>query len=365
MACAGCSHPAVKTARPVASGNHDVTLTKAQRAHIHLYTVTPASFRKTIETDGTVDFDANRATRVLAPFAGPVSRLLVAAGDRVHKGEALAIVESPDFAAAIGAYRKALATARTARRLAHIEKDLLRHHGISRREEDKAQAAAIRAEADRDAALQSLLALNVDPGVIDDIRRGRPVPSIAGVIRAPIAGTVVERLIGPGQLLSAGSTACFTIADLSRLWVKAQVFGADIDGVHAGDLAEILTGAGRRPLPGTVTHVGAEVDANTRAVLARVTIDNPHAALRKGMYVRVRIHPRHPSRGLLIPVSAVLRDDENLPFVYVAAADGGFARRHVTLGTRTAGRYQIRAGLRSGERIVVDGGLFLQFIQNQ
>jgi cobalt-zinc-cadmium efflux system membrane fusion protein len=83
------------------------------------------------------------------------------------------------------------------------------------------------------------------------------------------------------------------------------------------------------------------------------------------MYVRVLIRSQHEDTGLLIPVSAVLRDDENLPFVYVEQADGSFARRHVTLGYRDGNRFEIIAGIRSNEKIVVDGSIFVQFIQSQ
>ena len=102
-----------------------MTLTAAQRQNIQLYTVAPSKFRKTIETTGAVDFDNDQATSVLAPFSGPVSRLLVSLGDQVKQGDPLAEVDSPDFAAAISAYRKALATAQTTRRLADLDKDLL------------------------------------------------------------------------------------------------------------------------------------------------------------------------------------------------------------------------------------------------
>jgi cobalt-zinc-cadmium efflux system membrane fusion protein len=83
------------------------------------------------------------------------------------------------------------------------------------------------------------------------------------------------------------------------------------------------------------------------------------------MYVRVLIQPRQETGGLLVPVSAVLRDDVNLPFVYVAQTDGAFARQHVTLGYRSDEQYEITEGLKAGDQVVVDGGIFVQFIQNQ
>jgi cobalt-zinc-cadmium efflux system membrane fusion protein len=367
VALAGCSSKAGtdKPAAPTSAAAHNVTLTKVQRQHIHLYTATPSSYRKTLETTGVVDYDNDRATSVIAPFSGPVTRLLVSPGDHVKQGAPLAMVDSPDFAAAIGAYRKALATARTARQLADQDQDLLQHEGVSRREAEQAQTDAANAEADRDAARQALAALDVDAQTIKAIQQGRPVAHVEGVIRAPVTGTVVEKLITPGQFLQAGSTPCFTVADLSRVWVNAKIFGADIAAVKVGDPADVATGMGSQQLSGTVTNLSAAVDPDTRSVVARVVVDNPHDTLKKQMYVRVRIHDRTASSGLLVPVSAILRDDENLPFVYVAQHDGSFARRHVTLGYRADDRYVIADGLHAGDAIVVDGGIFVQFMQNQ
>ncbi|HEY6579167.1 MAG TPA: efflux RND transporter periplasmic adaptor subunit [Rhizomicrobium sp.] len=341
----------------------DVTLTAAQRSNIRLYTVALSGFRKTIDTAGVVDFDNDQATSVLAPFSGPVARLLVSLGETVKKGQPLATVASPDFAAAVSAYRKAIATADTARRLAAMDKDLLAHQGVSEREADQAESDAVSAESDRAAALQALVALSVDSKSIADIREGRPIGHVQGVIRAPIAGTVVEKLITPGELLQAGTTPCFTVADLSRVWVLAQVFGSDLASINVGDPVTVTTGFAS--LEGRVDNIAAEVDPNTRSVNVRVVVNNPSRLLKKQMYVRARIEARNESRGLLAPVSAVLRDDENLPFVYVARADGSFARRHVSLGNRTGDDYAIGEGLKSGERIVADGGIFLQFMQQQ
>jgi membrane fusion protein, heavy metal efflux system len=341
-------------------------LTAAQREHIQLYTVAQSRFRRTVETTAAVDFDNDQATSVLAPFSGPVSRLLVAQDDEVSKGQPLAIVDSPDFAAAVSAYQKALATAHTNRRLADLDNDLVQHNGVSQREYEQAQTDATNAEADRDAALRALVSLNVPPETIEAIRQGRPVARPEGIIRAPMAGTVVERLITPGELLQAGTTSCFTLANLSRVWVMAQLFGSDLSAVSVGDPAEVVTGIDAHNFAGRVDKISALVNPDTRAVAVRVVVDNPQHALRKRMYVRVLIHSRNESTGVLIPISAVLRDDENLPFVYVAQSDGSFARRHINLGSRlSTDQYEIPAGLRAGDQVVVAGGLFVQFMQSQ
>jgi cobalt-zinc-cadmium efflux system membrane fusion protein len=360
-----CSSPSDNSPPAASAAASNVTLTAAQRQNIHLFVVESSKFHKTTEATGIVDFDNDQATSVLAPFSGPVSRLLVSLGDEVKKAAPLASVASPDYSAAVSAYRKSVATARTDRRLADLDKDLLEHHGISQREENQAQTDAIDAEADRDAALQALISLQVDPQTIKDIQEEQPVSHPEALIRAPIAGTVVEKFITPGQLLQAGTTPCFTVADLSRVWVMAQLFGSDLDSVSRGDPAEIVTGLSAGSSPGTVDNIAALVDPDTRSVQVRVVADNPGNLLKKQMYVRVLIKARQESSGLLVPVSALLRDNENLSFVYVAKPDGSFARQHVTLGYRAGEQVVVADGLQAGDKIVVEGAIFVQFMQNQ
>lgn len=344
----------------------NVTLTDAQKKNIRSFTVQPSSFRKSVDANGIVDFDNDHATTVVAPIGGAVIRVLVSPGQLVSRGEPLALVDSPDYATAVGGYRAAIAAAAATRRVADMDKDLLAHQGVSEREAAQAQSDAATAEANRAAARQTLASLNVDPGLIDAIEHGgRAARNYGGIIRAPISGTVVERLINPGQLLQAGATQAFTIADLSRVWVMAQVFGRDIDNVSLGDSAQIATGSDSASITGKVANISTEVDPNTRSVTVRVAVENRANVLKKQQYVRVSIEAHATTEGLLVPVSAVLHDDENLPFVYLVQRDGSYARAHVTLGYRTEGRYQVTSGLRAGEHIVADGGLFLQFMQSQ
>jgi len=361
MGLAGCSQTSDDPV-PVPT---NATLTAAQRGHIRLMTVAMTDFNSSFETSGVVDFDNEQATSVIAPFSGSVTRLLVSPGDKVTKGQPLAIVASGDFAAAVSGYRKAVVTAQTLRKLADVDKDLLSHNGVSEREAQQAQTDAVNAEADRDAALQGLNALQIDKQTLEDVQQGHTLSHIEGVIRAPISGTVAEKLITPGQFIQAGTTPAFTVADLSKVWVMAQLSDTELASVHPGDRVEILAGSAKTPLSGKVDNISAEVNPDTRSVIARVVVENPGELLKKQMYVRVQLQSQQKRNGLLIPVSAILRDDENLPFVYLLQQDGSFARRSVTLGARISDQYVIEAGLRSGEQIVIDGALFLQFMQSQ
>jgi cobalt-zinc-cadmium efflux system membrane fusion protein len=342
-----------------------LTLPPEQLGRVKVAPLVASSFRRAVETTGTVAFDADRATQVLAPISGPVSRLVVSVGAAVKAGDVLATVASPDFASAVGAYRKAESTARNARRIAALDQELFKNDGIARREMEQAETDAVSAEADRDAALQQLHALGLDEAALEEIRQGHSASTAGGAIRSPIDGTVVEKLITPGQLLQAGTTPCFTVADLSTVWVMANIFESDLGFVAVGDPAEITTAASADPFPGAVDYIAALVDPNTRAIGVRIVARNPQRVLKRDLYVRVKIQSKRDSQGLLVPVSAVLRDDANLPFVYVQGADSGFTRRPVTLGSQIGERYEIRAGLAAGDRVVAEGGLFMQFAESQ
>jgi cobalt-zinc-cadmium efflux system membrane fusion protein len=361
---AGCSPKAESQPEAPATAGR-VNVTPAQRERLRLQVIKTTTFHRVIETTGTVGFDGDRATTVLAPISGPATRLLVSLGAKVQAGDPLALVDSPDYAAAISSYRKAVVTARNLRRIADLDKQLFDADAIARRDLEQAQTDAGNGEADRDAALQQLRAIGVNDDAIRDLQEDRAAAAFTGAIRSPLAGTVVEKLITPGQLLQAGTTPCFTVADLSQVWVAVDVFEAQLSSVAVGDTAEVFSGASPEGFPGTVDNISAILDPNTRSIGVRVVAKNPGEALKKQMYVRVLIHSSRESTGLLAPVAAILRDDENLPFVYVVAPDGGFSRRRVTLGSRVGDQYEITAGLTDGEQLVADGGLFVQFQQNQ
>ena len=335
------------------------TAAKAPAPNVRTQAVSLTTFQRTIATTGTVAFNQNRSTQVLAPISGPVARILVNIGTRVSRGEPLAVVASPDFAADVSALRKAEATARNARRIATLDEQLFKNDAIARRDLEQAQTDAVNAEADRDAAVQQLRSIGVDDATITAIRDNKPVENLGGIIRSPIDGTVVEKLVSPGQLLQAATTPTFTVADLSSVWVMANVFETDLPSVRIGDPADIITGE-NATLPGKVDYIAAIVDPNTRAVSVRIVVANPNGMLRRDMYVRVAIHAQTPTQGVLVPVAAVQRDDENLPYVFVQKPGGGFERRRVAIGSRVGDQQQITSGLNGGETIVTEGGLFLE-----
>jgi membrane fusion protein, heavy metal efflux system len=341
------------------------TIPAAQLARIHVITVSPTVFRPTVSTTGSVAFNGDRSTQVLSPVSGPVSQILVPLGARVAQGTALAAVSSPDFATAIAAFRKAESSYRQLSRVAALDEELFKTDAIAHRDVEQAQTDAAAAAADRDAALQQLRSLGVDGATIEAIQAGKAAGPIQAVIRAPISGTVVEKLINPGQLLQAGTTPTFTIADVASMWVTANVFDADLPFVRKGEHATITTDAGVYPVPGVVDYVAELVDPNTKATSVRILVPNPSGVLKRDMFVRVQIQADAQQSGFIVPTSAVLRDEQNLPFVFVQLPTGGFDRRQITLGSRLGDGFQVLTGLVSGEKVVSEGALFLQFAESQ
>ena len=359
---AGAAAPAGDT-----SAVRPVTVPSEQLERLHVEPVTQTSFRPTIQVTGTAQFDADVSTQVLAPISGPVTRILADVGAEVRRGQGLALVSSPDFATTVADFRKAQAAYVQTKRVADQNEQLWKNDAIARRDLEQSQTDAASAAADRDAALQQLRALGVDEASIAALRDGKDVAELQAAIRAPIGGSVVERLINPGQLLQAGSTPAFTIANLATMWVQANVFESDLGSVQVGDRAEVTTTASPNPFVGKVTYIAALVDPATKATAVRVLVPNTRRLLKKDMYVQVAIHASRQRTGVLVPVTSVLRDDDNLPFVFVEmpGATNAFGRRQITIGSRVGDRYEVTAGLKPGERIISEGALFVQFAQNQ
>jgi cobalt-zinc-cadmium efflux system membrane fusion protein len=359
---AGCStHDAVGDTTVAQPSN--LTVTPEQRQRIHLVTVQPVSFRPMIEATGSVAFNGDRSTQVLSPVSGPATRVIGTPGMVVHRGDPLAYVSSPDFATAVADYRKAQSGYRNAKRIATRDSALFANDALARAELEQAQTDLVAAEADVDAAVESMRALGVDEAQIQDVKEGKTT-SIAAIVRAPIDGTIVEKLIAQGQLLQAGSTACFTIADLGTMWVLANVFANDLPDVAVGQPADVITDIARAPIPGRVDYIASLADPGTKAVQVRILAANNKGVLRRDMFVRVEIKSSAEHRGILVPVSSVLRDEQNLPFVFVAVGKG-FGRRLITLGTRVGDQYEAVSGLSPGDQVVTEGSLFLQFAETQ
>jgi len=335
------------------------TVPAEQMKNLQIMTVTPGKIQRILRLTGAVAYNAFLTTPVITQAGGPVSRIAVSPGDRVRAGEPMLYVTSPDYSSQSAAYLKSRDAFELAGKNYTRAEDLYAHHAIAERDLQQAESDRNQAQADMTAAAAVLRILGIsDP----DSLLTRP-PSSEIPLLAPIAGEVVERLVAPGQLLQAGNTQCFTISDMSSVWVLANVYQKDLAVVHVGDEVTIQSESYPDVFRGKISYIAAALDPATRTLQARIVTSNPEQKLKKDMYVTATVQAGTIANALIVPDAAVLRDTENFPFVYVqtGANTNQFARRRVEIGSAEDGRTQITGGLKTGERIVGDGSLFLQF----
>jgi membrane fusion protein, heavy metal efflux system len=333
------------------------TIPQNQMSHVQVVTVQPMKLTRTLRLTGAVAYNAFKTTPVITQVGGPVSRILVVPGQHVGAGQPMLEVTSPDYSQLLDTYIKAREAYRVADKNYARAQDLYQHKAIAERDLLQAESDRNQAQADLNAAEQSMKILGIkNPDDVAKAASSAEIPVIA-----PISGEVVERLVSPGQVMQAGQTQAFTISDMSTVWVLANVYQGDLASIKTGDDVVVQTDAYPENFHGKISYVSAALDPNTRTLQARIVVDNPSEKLKKDMYCTVTVTAGSIQKAIAVPDSAVLRDDENQPFVYVGSGSNQFSRRAVEIGQSDHGQTQILSGLAAGEKVVGDGSLFLQF----
>jgi membrane fusion protein, heavy metal efflux system len=333
------------------------TIPQDQMSHVQVVTVQPSKITRTLRLTGAVAYNAFSTTPVITQVGGPVSKILVVPGDRVKRGQPLLEVSSPDYSLLLASYLKARDTYRVADKNYQRAQDLFAHHAIADRDLLQAESDRIQAQADLSAAEEGMKILGIPKP--EDLEKS-PISAQIPLL-APIGGEIVERLVSPGQVLQAGATQAFTISDMSTVWVLANIYQSDLAYVKNGDAAVITTDSYPDKFSGKISFISPALDPTTRTLQARIVVDNPGGKLKKDMYCVATITAGTIPNAIAVPDSAVLRDDENQPFVYVATSSNQFGRRQVEIGQSENGETQILKGLSPGEKVVGNGSLFLQF----
>ena len=333
------------------------TLPNDQIAHLQIAPVVKGSLPRVLRLTGAVAYNAFTTTPVFSAVGGPVRDILVTPGDFVRAGQTLLDINSPDYSAARSAYLKAKDAYALADKNYQRAVDLLAHKAIAERDAQQAESERSQAQADVESSTDTLRAL----GISDPEAMAKAAGTLQVPVRAPVAGEVVERLVGPGQLLQAGTTQCFTISDTSTVWVLVNVYQSDLGSVRIGDAVDITTDAYPQVFRGRISYLAPALDPATRTLQARIVTENSGHKLKKDMYVTATVRAGAVANALLVPDASVLRDTENMSFVYVQTGSNQFARRLVTVGDSSGGHTQITSGLKDGERVVGDGSVFVQF----
>jgi cobalt-zinc-cadmium efflux system membrane fusion protein len=349
------------------------TPTPSEWASLTIEAVGERAFRAEHVTEGKIAVDEDRSTPVFSPYAGRVTRLLARPGDKVAQGEPLFIIEAADNVQAQNDYIAAMTglnKAKSALDLAQIQekraRDLFEGKAVPLKDFQQSQATLIQAQNDQRSAETALEAARNKLRILgltdDDVatfrQKGRINPETT--IFAPIAGTVVQRKIGPGQYLSAGaSDPVFVIGDLSTVWLTAFVRETEASVVSVGqEIAFNVLALPGRALTARINYVAAAIDPATRRLLVRATVDNKDGMLKPEMFANVTIYSAsdHPAIG--VPKQALIYEGDQVR-LWVAHEDKSIELRQIKTGLTNGNLVEVRGNLKPGEQIVTKGSLFI------
>jgi membrane fusion protein, heavy metal efflux system len=306
----------------------------------------------TLLTPAIVESDPAVTAAVLAPLTGRVEELPVELGRRVMRGQVVAVLDSPDLAQAHDDNAKAIdALALTSKNLQRQEQQL-KIGVISDRDLDQARSDYTQAQAEATRTQARLVALGAGTGPDADGHPGRLT------VRAPVSGSVTSLNVARGNMLNDATQPLMTIADLSTVWVTALVAEKDLDGVRAGQAAEVeLSAYPGKVLHGRVTSVADVIEPDSRRDKVRIALANADYALRPNMFATVTL--LGPSAAqVIVPTSALLMNNDRTS-VFVATAPWTFKRRVVDVRLGEGTTAVILNGVTAGEQVVVTGGILL------
>jgi membrane fusion protein, heavy metal efflux system len=337
------------------------TVPADQLPHLKIVPVRKTTWSTLIRTTGTVDWDNDHTTQAITQVSGPITRIVADTGKHVKAGDPLLYVASTDVSNSISTYRKAKNRFDLAQRILDRNKDLLAHKAISQRDMEAAEADYNDAATDLQTALQALKIFGVAQNDITEAEQQNVAIRPELMMRAPLAGVVVQKMVLPGQFIQAGTTAAFVISNTSTVWVQGHVYDKDLTSVHVGDKVDERNSSFPETFHGVVSYIGDLLDPATRTTPVRIVTQNPSGLLKKDLFVDVVIHDKTTRDVLVVPTTAVLYDEDNFPFVYVQVEQGKFAQRLVKLGSQQGDDTQIADGLAEGDPVVAQGSVFLQF----
>lgn len=368
LALCGCGkrtgEPAVAAAPPQEPGTVVIPPNSPKLRDLRVAPVTEAEVPvEQIEAPGKIEANPNRISRILLPVAGRISSVLVKLGDEVRRGQPVLTIESPDADAAESAYLQAQAGLTQAK--ANLLKaqtdrdraaDLFAHNAVAKKDVLTAENALAQSQAALDeaqAALEQtrrrLILLGLKPGAF-----GQQV-----VLTAPLSGKVLEMSVTAGEYRSDLNAPTMTIADLSTVWVSSDVPESFIRFVNVGEHIDVtLTAYPGEVFRGRVTRIADTVDPQTRTIKVRAEMQNPGGRFRPEMFGSIR-HTEGLRRSPVLPAGAVVQGDgKNV--VFVEEAPGRFRQTEVVVGKPSDGVLPVISGVKTGDRVVVDGAMLLK-----
>ena len=347
--------------------------TAAEWASLTVEPVTERVFRAEHTTEGKIAVNEDSSTPIFSPFAGRVIKLLVKPSDTVERGQLLFIVEAADMVQGLNDFVTALSALNSARSKLNlatiVEKranDLYAGKAVPLKDWQQSQSDLIQAQNDMRSAETALEAVRNRLRILgrseDQIATFEQTRQISAdtPIYSPIAGTVVQRKIGPGQFISSGATdPVFVIGNLSTVWLTAFVRETEAAGVAVGqDIAFSLLAMPGAEFKARIDYVSPAIDPTTRRLLVRANIDNKDGVFKPEMYANVTIYSGGDRPGVGVPKQALIYEGERVR-LWVAHDDKSIELRDIETGLINGDLVEVRTNLKAGEKIVTKGSLFI------
>jgi cobalt-zinc-cadmium efflux system membrane fusion protein len=318
------------------------------RSRLTIEPIAPRRVRHELDVPATAEADPAKVAKISPPLQGRVVKLMVRLGEAIDRGAPLYALDSPDLAAAQSDFLKAKSAEAQTLRALNRQRDLTEHGIGAKKDLEQAQTDEDQAKSELARAGTRLQLLGMDPGEV-----GRPL-----VVRAPISGRVIDLSTSPGQYQNDPAAVLMVVADLSTIWVTAQVPEKDIQRVSVGDDARVQFAAyPGEQLAGRVQFVGDVLAPETRTVKVRIQLDNTQHRLKPGMFARVIVQGKEVPEILVPPSALLVRGDKS--FVFVEKAPWTLERRPIEVGEPLPAGVSVTRGLAAGERVVTANTILL------
>jgi cobalt-zinc-cadmium efflux system membrane fusion protein len=337
-----------------------VELSESQLNSVKVSAVEERAFPIEKESVGGIDFNEELVTQVFSPYQGRIIGLFAKVGDEVKKGQLLFTIDSPDLLQACSTLISAAAVLQlTTKNLTRL-KSLYESHAISQKDLEQAVSDQQTAEGALRAARDAVRIFGKTDAEMDRMIADRKVdPTL--VVPSPIDGRITARNAAPGLFVQPGNApAPFTVADVSTMWMLANVVESDSPAFTVGQEVKVSVLAfPNRIFEGHLSTIAFAVDSNSRRVLMRSEIADPKHELRAGMFAKFVIRTGDPVRSLAIPLDGVVREGDGTMTVWVTADRRRFTKRTVKIGLSRDGYDQILEGVQAGDLVATEGALFL------
>jgi membrane fusion protein, heavy metal efflux system len=347
--------------------------TETEWASLTVEPVTEREFRAEHVTEGKIAVNEESSTPIFSPFAGRVIKLLVKPSDIVDRGQMLFVVEATDtvqglndFVAALSALNSARSKLNLATIIEKRANDLYAGKAVPLKDWQQSQSDLVQAQNDMRSAETALEAVRNRLRILgrseDQIATFEQTRQISAdtPIYSPIAGTVVQRKIGPGQFISSGATdPVFVIGNLQTVWLTAFVRETEASGVAVGqELTFTLLAMPGSEFKARIDYVSAAIDPTTRRLLVRATIDNKDGLFKPEMFANVTIYSGGDRPGVGVPKQALIYEGEHVR-LWVVHDDKSIELRNIETGLTNGDLVEVKTNLKAGEKIVTKGSLFI------